>query len=302
MRQKEQHPAVRSALLIGANGATSMALGELFARMGWAVVEVPDNETALRSVQDHAFDLIVTGRCSPAADDLELLRSIRAARPHTRIIILTSESTPQDVIASIRERAFSYFSEPISLDALSEMVRIAAEGASWDDGIEVVCATPSWIRLLARCERKTADRLLQFFHELTFLPAEEKEAVAYAFREMLLNAMGHGGRFDPNQYVEIAYVRAEHAVACRVKDPGEGFSLEELYHAAVANPANQPTRHVVYREAAGLPPGGYGILLARHMVDELIYGERGNDVLLIKYLARPEPAAATAVSSASRKD
>lgn len=113
----------------------------------------------------------------------------------------------------------------------------------------------------------------------------EKESVAYAFREILINAMEHGGRFDPDKYVEIAYVRARNMVACRVKDPGEGFALEELYHAAVSNPPDQPVRHVVYREAAGLPSGGYGILLARHMVDELIYGERGNDVLLIKYLA-----------------
>ena len=71
-------------------------------------------------------------------------------------------------------------------------------------------------------------------------------------------------------------------------DSGEGFSLEELYQAAVSNPPDHPTRHVVYRENAGLRPGGYGILLARHMVDELIYGERGNDVLLIKYLVPPQ--------------
>ena len=281
---QEKRTTTKCALVVGASGATCLALGELFEKIGWNVVEVPDNETALRSVKDRAFDLIVTGERSSGAEDLELLRSIRTVRPHMRIIILASESTPEDVVDSIRERAFSYFSEPISLDALGDMVRMAAEGTCWDDGIEVVSATPAWIRLAARCERKTADRLLQFFHELTFLPSEEKEAVAYAFRELLLNAMGHGGKFDPTQYVEIAYVRAKHMVACRVKDPGEGFSLEELYHAAVTNPSEHPTRHVVYREAAGMPPGGYGILLAKHMVDELIYGERGNDVLLIKYL------------------
>lgn len=284
---------IKSALLVGASPATTVSLGELFSGLGWMVVEVPDNEAALQSVEGRAFDLIITGECSSGAEDVDLLRRIRAVRPHIRIIILTAESTPDDVIASIRERAFSYFSEPISLDALSDMVRMAAEGPSWDDGIEVVSATPSWIRLLVRCERKTADRLLQFFHELAFLPSEEKEAVAYAFREMLLNAMEHGGRFDPAQYVEIAYVRARHLVACRVKDPGEGFSFEELYHAAVSNPKGHPTRHVVYRDAAGLPPGGYGILLAQHMVDELIYGERGNDVLLIKYLHPGEDKAKT---------
>ena len=31
-------------------------------------------------------------------------------------------------------------------------------------------------------------------------------------------------------------------------------------------------------------PGGYGVMLAKHLVDELIYGEKGNEVLLVKYL------------------
>jgi anti-sigma regulatory factor (Ser/Thr protein kinase) len=43
-------------------------------------------------------------------------------------------------------------------------------------------------------------------------------------------------------------------------------------------------RHQEYREADGLRPGGFGVLIARNLVDEMIYGERGNDVILIKYL------------------
>jgi hypothetical protein len=31
-------------------------------------------------------------------------------------------------------------------------------------------------------------------------------------------------------------------------------------------------------------PGGFGILLTRNLVDELIYSEKGNEVLFIKYL------------------
>jgi anti-sigma regulatory factor (Ser/Thr protein kinase) len=30
-------------------------------------------------------------------------------------------------------------------------------------------------------------------------------------------------------------------------------------------------------------PGGYGILMAHNIVDELMYSEVGNEVLLIKY-------------------
>jgi anti-sigma regulatory factor (Ser/Thr protein kinase) len=101
---------------------------------------------------------------------------------------------------------------------------------------------------------------------------------------MLLNALEHGVHFDPQQYVEIGYVRCSRMVMCRVKDPGMGFALDEIRHTAFANSPEDPIGHAVYREAQGLRPGGYGVLLAKHLVDELIYGEKGNDVLLIKYL------------------
>jgi hypothetical protein len=38
----------------------------------------------------------------------------------------------------------------------------------------------------------------------------------------------------------------------------------------------------------GLRPGGFGILLTRKFADDLIYSEKGNEVILIKYL---EPVA-----------
>jgi anti-sigma regulatory factor (Ser/Thr protein kinase) len=188
------------------------------------------------------------------------------------------------VVSALREHAFSFFSTPYSLDALAQVIRIAMEGPCWDDGIEVLSATPAWVRLVAQCDLNTAERVMQFFHEMIDLPEDEKNEVALAFREMLLNAIRHGGQFDSSQYVEISYVRARHMVECRVKDPGQGFSLSELYHAAVSNPDDDPTRHLHYREASGLPAGGYGILLSQHLVDELIYNEKGNEVLLVKYI------------------
>lgn len=31
-------------------------------------------------------------------------------------------------------------------------------------------------------------------------------------------------------------------------------------------------------------PGGFGILMSKKLVDDLIYNDKGNEVLLIKYL------------------
>jgi hypothetical protein len=41
---------------------------------------------------------------------------------------------------------------------------------------------------------------------------------------------------------------------------------------------------VEVRAEAGQRPGGFGILMTRNLVDELIYNERGNAVLFVKYL------------------
>lgn len=284
--------AVKNALVVGADRQIHSLLLRVLEPGSWAVLSVPDNLAALAAARGKAFDVIVTSDKTSGREDIELLRQIRRVRPHTRLIILAGEGTPSDVIASMRERAFSYFSTPFSVETLAAMIQLATEGPCWDDGIEVVSGTPELIRIFARCDVKTADRLVQFLNEIAELPEPERNQVATAFREMLMNAIEHGGRLDPNQFVEIEYVRARHMVTCHITDPGTGFTLDEIPHAAVANPNDDPIRHVAIREERGLRPGGFGVLLAQQLVDELIYGQDGNEVLLVKYLngARPKSA------------
>ena len=281
----QHHPLpVKTAVVVDADPQVEEVLRLTLGPESWTIRHAPDNMTALVMAAGGPCDFILTSEKTSAKEDLQLLRKIRRVRPHMRLIIVTDETTPADIIASIRERAFSYFSKPFSFESLADMIRLAAEGPCWDDGIEVLAATPNWVRLAARCELGTAERLVQFIDEIADLPDVERNDVGMAFREILLNAMEHGGHFDPHQYVEIAYVRARHMVICRIKDPGTGFTLEEVSHCALSDPAGGPFDHVLAREAQGLRPGGYGLLLAKHFVDELIYGEKGSDVLLIKYL------------------
>ena len=274
----------RLVLIVGRETETTSMLIQILSQLGCDFMCAADNKDALEIAKSRRFDLIVTSEKTSGKTDIGLLRRLREVRPHTRLIILTDESTPEEVIAAMRERAFSYFTKPFSAEILLPMIKMAFNSPCWDDGIEVVSATASWICLLARGDRNTADRLFQFVCEITDLPEAEKKEVAFAFREILLNAVEHGTRFDPEKFVEVSYIRARHMVSCRVKDPGQGFSMTELYHAAICNPSSDPIRHATFRDAAGMRPGGYGILLAQNLVDELIYGEHGNDVFLVKYL------------------
>jgi len=275
------------ALIVDSSPEVNQLLTNLFQQEEWDVQLAKDNHHALELARQRPYDLIITGERTSSQEDIELLRRLRLVRPHTRLIILTEEFTPGDVLSSIREHAFSYFSRPFSTEKFAEMIRIAMNEPFWDDGIEILSATPNWVRLCVRCDIVAANRLIQFFREASDLPDAETEEVAAAFREILLNAMEHGGKFDATQHVEVSYVRTRRMVLCKVKDPGTGFSLEELKHSAVANPPDQPFLHMAERENRGMRPGGFGILMSKKLVDDLIYNDKGNEVLLIKYLDHP---------------
>ena len=150
----------------------------------------------------------------------------------------------------MREGAFSYFSGPFERFALVEMVRSAMASPAWDDAIEVLSATRDGISLTARCDLETADRLVQFLRgaKTSELSEPDREGMIFAFKEILLNAMEHGCNYDSSRHVEISFIREHGAVVCHVKDPGEGFSLEEARHAAINNPASDLARHARVRK------------------------------------------------------
>jgi anti-sigma regulatory factor (Ser/Thr protein kinase) len=152
-------------------------------------------------------------------------------------------------------------------------------------GIEVVSAAPKWVELHVPCDLGAIPPLQKLIARLDAdLPQEIGEAINYAFREMLTNAVEYGGRLDPEERVEIRFARLKRAVICQIKDPGEGFDPTLLPHAAINNPNDDPIRHVSVREEKGLRAGGFGILLTSQLVDELVYNERRNELLFVKYL------------------
>ena len=107
-----------------------------------------------------------------------------------------------------------------------------------------------------------------------------------ALQEALANAVVHGAKEDPSKVVEcVVMCDEQRGLLIIVRDPGEGFRWDEIPHAAVSNPPDAPVAHLELRDAMGMRPGGFGILTAKGIVDELIYSEVGNEVLLIKHTA-----------------
>lgn len=271
-------------LLVSPETAMREALVRSPLLSGHRIDVVEGNLVALRRLRRQAFDVVVTSPATSLEEDVAFVDEARHVRPGVRAIALAPASSPEEVIAALRASVFACFTAPFDPAEVADMAARALEASDWKDGIRVVSATADWVSLRVNCRLLTAERLVTFLDELSKdLPEADRDALLLAFREILMNAMEHGGRFDPDQVVEVSAVRTARTIVFYVRDPGAGFDRKDLGHAAVANPADDPIAHAIEREQKGLRPGGFGLLLVRKVVDELIHSELGNEVLLIKY-------------------
>ena len=274
----------RSLLLIDADPAVQGYLSGILKREDRKIQHVPGSKEALDLLHTGPVDLVLAGQGNNGFDGLKFLRRVRSFRPETKVI-LTGDFDPQHILTAIRQRAFGYLHRPLAASPVSELVQQALDCDTWQDDIRVVSARPEWITLDVRCKIDAADRTTHFLREITaHLSAQLSEDVSAAFRELLMNAIEHGGKNDPHKRVRTSILHTARAIIVHVHDPGTGFSLDFLPHAAISNPEDSPIRHVGVRAEEGRRPGGFGILLTKNLVDELLYNERGNAVLFVKYL------------------
>jgi CheY-like chemotaxis protein len=263
---------------------TRFAIVSMLKNAGYAVTAVEDGAEALRNIQQISFDLAFLDIWMPKLTGLEVLARVRAGESHPKIVIMTSDSTPETLLRAVREQAYEYLTKPFPPKEAVEVARRALQSDA-SPPIEIISAKPHWLELLIPCTREAAERIQSFLVKLeTDLSDDLRNTIALAFRELLLNAVEWGGKLDPNRKVRIAYVRSSRMLLYRVADPGSGFSFENLAHAAVGQPQDQPIAHAAVRDQLGIRPGGFGIAMTRALADELIYNEAHNEVIFIKYL------------------
>jgi CheY-like chemotaxis protein len=244
----------------------------------------PEALTLLRSDR---FDLLISDHHPPCLDGLRLIREARQMQPSDKAllcILITAHGSPETVLGALRERVNDFLVKPF----LAADLRLSVSTLMSADpipAIEVLSAKPQWVDLRVPCSLAVVPVLQKLLAELRGdFPEEAREAISFSFREMISNAIEYGGRSDPTRFVTVSCQRLARAILFRIGDPGDGFDLSSLAHAAVSNPGDDLLHHASVRSEKGLRPGGFGILMTRHLVDELIYNEQQNEVLFVKYL------------------
>ena len=271
-------------LIVDDDAQTREYLGTFIRSAGFTTEAASDGAEALEKLERDTFSVILLDVLLPGVDGLDVLARCVGKQIPSKIVVMTGVDTTETVLAALRGQAYDFIPKPIETARLIEIIKRALAARQDAPPIQVLSARPEWVELLVPCTRESADRIHGFVQHLeTDLPDDVSDSVGLAFRELLLNGIEWGGRLDPAQRVRVACIRTRRMLLYRIADPGEGFSLDHLSHAAADNLSDVVT-HDHVRQQKGLRPGGFGLALIRAIADELIYNERRNEVLFVKYL------------------
>jgi DNA-binding response OmpR family regulator len=273
-------------LIVDDDRALCHALAALLEDAGYTVDQAGNGRDAVGRLDAGGFDVVLLDVGLPDISGLDVLAHARSVASPPIVLVMTADDTPETLLAAVRRQAHRYLRKPFAPSAVVEVIDDAmARAASAAMTIEVVSARPEWLELVAPCALDMADRIQSFVMQLDAnLPDKVRENVAQAFRELLNNAIEWGGKLDSRRKVRISCVRTSRLLLYRIADPGEGFDIGKLRHAAINNPEDSPLDHALIREEQGIRPGGLGLMITRSLVDEIIYNEARNEVMFIKYL------------------
>ena len=271
-------------LVVDDDDATREFLRDLLTLEGWTVDDAPDGAAALEKVDRHDFGVVLLDVQLPGVGGLDVLA--RCVEKHTpsKIIVMTGVDTTETVLAALRGQAYEFIPKPIEAWRLIDSIRRALSTAGDVQPIEILSARPEGLELLVPCTREAVERIQSFVQRLEMdLPDDVRQSVGLAFRELLLNGIEWGGQLNPAQQVRVACLRTRRMLLYRIADPGPGFRADDLSHAAGSHPLAS-IGHDDVRQEKNLRPGGFGLVLIRAIADELIYNERRNEVVFVKYL------------------
>jgi CheY-like chemotaxis protein/anti-sigma regulatory factor (Ser/Thr protein kinase) len=276
--------AMKHILIADHDPAMRLWISEALRAEKFDVCAVADGSSALKELRKAKFDLILLDDWTPHLNGQDVLAKLRKKKASTKVIVITSADTPEILLAAIREHAYQCIAKPFDRDRLIALVKESVQKKKPVPAIEVISARPEWVEVLVPCCLDAAERFEAFLCRLeTGLAEDVRSSVSHAFHELLMNAIEWGGKLNPKRKVRISVLRTKRMLLCRIADPGPGFKFSDLDHAAISH-GEEPIEHGYVREQKGLRPGGFGLLLVKAKVDELLYNEAQNEVMFVKYL------------------
>jgi DNA-binding response OmpR family regulator len=278
----------RHVLIVDDEPETNAILADLVRARGFEPICVFRGREVMPAVESQQPELVLLDLMLPdrsgflVCEDLKLNRETNLVP----VILVSALDGADHHIHGIRVGANGYVTKPFSAqqlyDAIDKALEWRREHERRGTRGEILFDLRSEIPHLQKINDLLSDLFLH-----TRLTERQIKDLRQALMEMGGNAIEWGHRRNADLPLRITYRIDTTRVTIVIRDQGPGFNPQHLPHAASED---NPVGHLDVRNDLGLREGGFGIMLARGLVDEFHYNDLGNEVTLVKHF-EPEPAA-----------
>jgi len=270
----------RTVLIVDDERDANDVLAGLVKARGDRPIQIDHGREVLDAVRTHQPDLILLDLMMPDIDGYEICAQLKRRRSTNLIpvILVTALREQTNRVHGVRVGANAYLTKPFTPDQLYEAMD---QAIVWREEHKNR-GTTGEITFDIRSE---ADYLAELNDMLTDLyartPLTERQIkdLKQAVMEMGSNAIEWGHKKNADLPLQITYRIDSDAVTLIIRDQGPGFNPGDVPHAAQPD---DPIGHLDVRNELGIREGGFGIMLARGLVDEFKYNDTGNEVTLVK--------------------
>lgn len=266
----------------------SSLLCELLISEGYHADAVHTGAAAIDWVQARRPDAVILDVMLPEMNGFEVCKKLKFHRETNLIpvLMLTALDDNAKRVEGLRAGADRYLTKPFEPVALLDELRCLLDrrkrmrDQKTRTSVEIQMASDS--RYLEQLNELLSELFVQ-----TPLSDVEINRIRYAVLEMVENAIEWGNRRQAHLMVTLSYEVTDEQVRFTITDQGPGFNPQQIPHAAGPE---DPLSHLGIREKLGLREGGFGILIAKGMVDQLEYNDKGNQCTLVKKFHKPAAA------------
>jgi two-component system, cell cycle response regulator len=296
------HTEARTLLVVADNVDTQTVIMEHAKATGHSVISASTPALGFSTFDMTQPDIVLTDLFLPGQDGILLVKQICERRPTCPVVLLTDASHGESTMAGLRAGALDYVQQPIDEEAFAQVLQRAIQKlpASVDDapGVErleyvlVMGTDPSFVE-------STVTWLIQGT-AMGLIEARQLHLRA-ALQELVMNAVEHGNlelryhdkteAMAKDQYDELIrrrrqevrfrdrrvtiraiYDKRQQLLTYRIIDEGKGFNWKSRMKS----------------DNDVCPPGdtsGRGLFLAHSFFPDIVYNDRGNEVMFTVSLA-----------------
>ena len=270
----------RTVLIVDDERDTNDILADLVRARDGRPVQVFAGAEVAAAVREHAPDVILLDLMLPDLDGFAVCDALKRDRQTNLIpVIMVSALNDADHhAAGVRVGANGYLTKPFTPDDLFAAIDKAV---AWRSEHEQR-GTHGEINFKIRSESaylQQANDMLADMYAHTPLTERQIKDLRQAVLEMGGNAIEWGHRKNANLVLQITYRIYPDHITLVIRDQGPGFNPGKLPHAACDD---DPIGHIDVRNDLGIREGGFGIMLAKGLVDDFKYNDVGNEVTLVK--------------------